>query len=337
MVLTFKKQLENLEKVQEVCVPRVLPQAIEAAEKKIAAAEKRLSVPLPKDAPLLRQKQRLAQEKLEAARASLESGRQESRLGPIRHAAAETESIAETLAEIDRATARQSTDLLDVAEQQAERALTLAEREQQALKKALAEHAVNPQATDRASLEDVGRRLEALRQALPTAQRASDLTAVRQLRADADALRSTLERSRLALADTASSPVPEAPLATDDTEEIEPAATETTAPIESTPAESAPAERETQVDPTNRLDPSLIREIRRLTESAELFLDRVGADTSDSELLELQRSRLSDLVFEARGHSTAGSAAASALETLLGRLSDLAGGSAVDRGGPSLL
>ncbi len=317
VVLAFKKQLEDLRKARESCGARVLPQAIEAAEKKIAAGETRLSAPLSLDDAALREKRRQARARLEAARASLKSGRQDSRLRSIQHAAAEAESVAETLAEIDLETARQSTDLLEAAKRQAERSLDLAERERQALTEALAAVAPDQRPANHASPEDVSRRLEGLRRALPAVRRTADLDAVRKLREEADSLRSALERSRAALTDAAPSAAPSTPPVIADTEDIAAAVAETTEPVG-----SAPANHETRVDPAARSDPSLVDEIRRLTESAELFLDRIGADDSGSQLLELQRSRLSDLVFEARGHSAHGSATTGALEALLGRLSD---------------
>ncbi len=310
VVQGFKKQFEDLEKAREICGARVLPGAIQAAEEKIEAVETRLSAPLPIDDPALLEKLRQAREKLQAAQASLESGRRSSRLGPIRRAAAEAESATAILAEVERASARRSTGELDAAGQAAERSLDRAERERQALAQAVSAQAADQRPALATSPEDAARRLEALRQALTVARRSSDLAAVRRLREDADSLRSALESSRQAVVEAVASAPPAAPA-----EEVE----EAVAAVEEPPP--APVvSQELPDQPAAPPDPSLAGEIRRLTASAELFLDRIGAGESGSELLELQRSRLSGLVFQAKEQSA--DATVSALEALVGRLAD---------------
>ncbi len=314
VVQGFKKQFEDLEKAREICGARVLPGAIRTAEERIEAVENRLSAPLPIDDSTLLEKLRQAREKLQSARASLDSGRQASRPGLIRRAAAEAESATALLNDVERASARQSTGELDAAGQAAERSLDRAERERRALEQAVSGRAADQRPALATSPEDAARRLKTLRQALTVARRASDLAAVRQLREDADELRSALESSRQAVAEAVASAPPVAPAA----EEVE----EAVVAVEEPPPAAPVVSREPPDEPAAPSAPSLAGEIRRLTASAELFLDRIGAGESGSELLELQRSRLSDLVFEAKDQSAHANATVSALETLVGRLAD---------------
>lgn len=320
VVLTFKKQREDLEEVRQICGARVLPPAIESAAKTIADLEDRLDAPVIEDSGL-QQRQRRVREKLVAAKAILETGRTSFRLRPVDRAQANARSLTDEVAAIEREAAGQSQGLLEAAMRSAERSLALAEREQQALTAALDGLESVPRPAGLASPEEIFERLEAMRQILTTARRSSDLAAVQKLREEADSLRSKLESSRTALADAVAAARKEESIAGSDDEEAVQTVVEVAGPtLQNEPAqEPAPL---SAAPPVDRSDPSLVAEVRRLTESADLFLQRIGAGESNSELLELQRSRLSNLVFEARGKSVDGDATTSALEALLGRLSD---------------
>ena len=297
VVQKFKRQYDDLVKARGVCQGLVLPSVSASARSRLEAAEKRLSEVRGAAGPTTGEQLRPAAEKLAAARALLDKASAESSLSGIRQAERDARAAEKLLDELVVQAERQEASRLEKAVEQARDAVARAENALQDLEGA----GLPVSDSSRRFTDSARRRLTAARELIETGRGLANLADVLRAREQARTLETEIVDARHGL-------------------DARVAAQEAVSePAAEPPSPEPPAPTPVTHDEPSRVDPALVRELRRLREAAESFLALIGTESSSSELLELQRSRVSTLVLEAREHRP--EATDQALGELLERLS----------------